>query len=97
MLTALRSKLSFANVTSCLALFIALGGTGYAAMKLPRNSVGSTQIRAQVGRLVRAAPERGDVAARSRTARSARPISRRRPAHPCAGRPARPARQARLA
>jgi hypothetical protein len=28
-----------------LALFIALGGTSYAAAKLPKNSVGSTQIR----------------------------------------------------
>ena len=28
-----------------LALFIALGGTSYAAAKLPRNSVGSQQIR----------------------------------------------------
>lgn len=41
----LRSKLSFANVTSVLALFIALGGTGYAAITLPRNSVGPNQIR----------------------------------------------------
>jgi hypothetical protein len=40
-----RSRLSFANVTSCLALFIALGGTGYAAASLPRNSVGTSQIR----------------------------------------------------
>src|SRR4051812_6200473 len=28
-----------------LALFIALGGTSYAAAKLPKNSVGSTQIK----------------------------------------------------
>src|SRR5215510_4527020 len=28
-----------------LALFIALGGTSYAAAKLPKSSVGSTQIR----------------------------------------------------
>jgi hypothetical protein len=41
----LRSKLSFANVTSALALFVALGGTSYAAITLPRNSVGSQQIR----------------------------------------------------
>jgi hypothetical protein len=33
-------------VISCLALFVALGGTGYAAVKLPKNSVGSTQIKA---------------------------------------------------
>ena len=41
----LRSKLSFSNVTSLLALFVALGGTGYAAITLPRNSVGAKQIR----------------------------------------------------
>ena len=41
----LRSKLSFANVTSALALFVALGGTSYAAITLPRNSVGPKQIR----------------------------------------------------
>jgi hypothetical protein len=35
----------FAEVTSVLALFIALGGTGYAATQLPGNSVGAAQIR----------------------------------------------------
>lgn len=34
-----------ANAVGFLALFVALGGTGYAALKLPRNSVGSSQIR----------------------------------------------------
>lgn len=34
----------YANITSSLALFVALGGTGYAALKLPRNSVGAKQI-----------------------------------------------------
>jgi hypothetical protein len=38
--TRLRRRLTFANVTSCAALFIALGGTSYAAI-----SVGSAQIR----------------------------------------------------
>jgi hypothetical protein len=45
MLARLRSKLSFANVISLTALFVALGGTGYAAMTLPHNSVGSAQLR----------------------------------------------------
>jgi hypothetical protein len=36
----------YANITSSLALFIALGGTGYAAIKLPRNSVHANQIAA---------------------------------------------------
>jgi hypothetical protein len=38
-------KLTFANVVSVIALFIALGGVGYAAFKLPKNSVGPKQIR----------------------------------------------------
>jgi len=33
-------------VVACIALIVALGGTGYAAIKLPRNSVGSAQLRA---------------------------------------------------
>ena len=41
----LRSKLTYANITASLALFVALGGTGYAATQLPRNSVGTKQIR----------------------------------------------------
>jgi hypothetical protein len=41
----LRGRLSFANVTSGLALFVALGGTSYAAVTLPADSVGSEQIR----------------------------------------------------
>ena len=40
-----RSRVSYANVTASLALFVALGGTAAAAMTLPRDSVGSTQIR----------------------------------------------------
>ena len=44
-LQRLRSRLSYANVTASLALFIALGGTGYAAVTLPRNSVGNAQLR----------------------------------------------------
>jgi hypothetical protein len=37
-------RATFANVTSCLALFVALGGVSYAAVELPRNSVGAKQI-----------------------------------------------------
>jgi hypothetical protein len=40
-----RSRLSFANVTSLLALSVALGGTSYAAVVLPANSVDSREIR----------------------------------------------------
>src|SRR3954453_12177516 len=45
-MSRLRDRLTYANVTAALALFIALGGSSYAALKLPRNSVGATQIRA---------------------------------------------------
>lgn len=38
-------RLSYANVVATLALFIALGGGAYAATKLPKNSVGPTQLR----------------------------------------------------
>jgi hypothetical protein len=34
-----------ATVISVIALFVALGGTGYAAVTLPRNSVGAKQLR----------------------------------------------------
>jgi hypothetical protein len=44
-LVRLRHRLTFANVASGLALFVALGGTSYAAINLPANSVGSDQIR----------------------------------------------------
>jgi hypothetical protein len=44
-LAAVRRRLTFANVTSGLALFIALGGTGYAAATLADDSVGTYQIR----------------------------------------------------
>jgi hypothetical protein len=33
------------NLVAYLALFVALGGTSYAAVKLPRNSVGSAQLK----------------------------------------------------
>jgi hypothetical protein len=46
MLTRLRARLTYANVTATLALFSALGGTSYAAATLSKNSVGSAQIRA---------------------------------------------------
>ena len=47
MMQSIRRNLSFANVISMLALTIALGGTSYAAIKLPSNSVGSKQIKAK--------------------------------------------------
>ena len=41
----MHKHLSFANVMSMIAVAIALGGTSYAALKLPKNSVGSNQIK----------------------------------------------------
>lgn len=40
-----RSHLTFANIIACLALFFALGGASYAATQLPKNSIGSKQIK----------------------------------------------------
>ena len=40
-----RPHLTYANVMATLALFIALGGSGYAATQLGRNSVGSLQLK----------------------------------------------------
>jgi Collagen triple helix repeat (20 copies) len=37
--------LTYANVAATLALFLALGGAAYAATQLPRNSVGTAQLK----------------------------------------------------
>src|SRR4051794_19100791 len=42
---SLRPRLSYANVVATLALVLAASGGAYAATQLPRNSVGSRQIR----------------------------------------------------
>ena len=41
----LRHRPSPALVVACIALAIALGGTSYAAVTLPRNSVGTKQLK----------------------------------------------------
>jgi hypothetical protein len=46
----LRGRLSYANVMSTIGVALALGGTSYAAVTLPRNSVGSDQIKADAVR-----------------------------------------------
>jgi len=46
----LRDRLTYSNVMATTAVFVALGGTSYAAITLPRNSVGSNQIRSQAVR-----------------------------------------------
>jgi hypothetical protein len=40
-----RPKLTYSNVVSTLCLFILLGGGAYAAAKLPKNSVGTKQLK----------------------------------------------------
>lgn len=45
MTQSIRRRLSYANVVATLALFMALGGASYAAVTLPRNSVGPAQIK----------------------------------------------------
>jgi hypothetical protein len=42
----LRAKLTYSNVISTLCLFLILGGGAYAASRLPKNSVGTKQLKA---------------------------------------------------
>lgn len=42
---SLGSRLTYANVTVTIALFVALGGTSYAAFSLPAGSVGTKQLK----------------------------------------------------
>jgi len=44
-LRRVRPRLSYANLLSTTALFIALGGASYAATTLPRDSVGASQLK----------------------------------------------------
>ena len=44
MLKRIRTHASFANLTAVIAVFVAVGGTSYAAITLPRNSVGERQL-----------------------------------------------------
>ena len=60
MVEAVRSRLSYANVMATLALFVALGGVGYAAAKLPRDSVGSKQIKEDAVKASEQAPDSVD-------------------------------------
>src|SRR5213595_1464696 len=44
-MTRFRKRPSPALVVACLALAVALGGTGYAAIRLPANSVTTVQVK----------------------------------------------------
>ena len=41
----MRPRLTYANVMATVAVFIALGGASYAALKLPKNSIGAKQLK----------------------------------------------------
>lgn len=41
----MRPKLTYANVMATVAVFLALGGFSYAALRLPKNSVGTKQLK----------------------------------------------------
>jgi hypothetical protein len=51
MIRRLRDRLTYANVMATIAVFVALGGTSY-ALSLPRNSVGSAQLRTNAVRSI---------------------------------------------
>lgn len=63
MLQQIRGRLSFANVIAAIAFFAAIGGTSYAAITLPPNSVGERQIKS--GAVGRAELKRGAVTSRA--------------------------------
>ena len=52
----MRKRLTFANVTSMLALFFALSGASYAAVVLPAGSVGPRQLRGNAVTAAKLAP-----------------------------------------
>jgi hypothetical protein len=67
---AMRKRLTFANVTSFLALFVALSAGSYAATTLPANSVGTRQLKANAvtsRNIAARAVTRGKIAANSVT------------------------------
>jgi hypothetical protein len=69
MIRSIRSRLSYANVMATIAVFIALGGASYAAVKVPKNSVGTKQIKknAVIGSKVkRGSLSAGDLSRRAR-------------------------------
>src|SRR5512132_3184897 len=93
MLAHVRGPLTHANVIASLALFVALGGTGYAPLRLPRNSVGPARMSVRLRSVrPRCAPGLSGLE-RSMTARSvswtSQPAREPRCGQPRAGRPAR--------
>ncbi len=64
---------SFPTVISLIALFVALGGTSYAVIKLPAKSVGNRELKSNA---VTSAKIRPGAVSRSDLARSARSVGR---------------------
>jgi hypothetical protein len=65
-----RERLTYGNVVATLALFIALGGSAYAALRVPPNSVGARQLKASSvtnGKIASGAITGGKVAEHSLT------------------------------
>ncbi len=56
MLDRLHRHASYANIVASVALFLALGGVSYAALRLPANSVGTAQIKNRAVTLSKVAP-----------------------------------------
>jgi hypothetical protein len=57
MLARLSRHLTYTNVIATVAVFLALGGVSWAAMKLPRNSVGTKQVKAKAVTLSKIHPD----------------------------------------
>lgn len=72
MLQRLRARATYANLTATLALFVALGGAGYAAVSLPKDSVKARQISKNA--VKRAEIARGGVASAEVRNRSLRAL-----------------------
>jgi hypothetical protein len=72
----MRSRLTYANVVSSLALFVALGGVSWAAVTLPAGSVGKRQLKE--GAVTSKAVANGSLRAVD-FARGSRPSGRRGP------------------
>ena len=62
----MRARLTYANVTATLALFLALGGVSWAAIDLPARSVGTRELKnnaVKSNKIADGAVRRADLAA----------------------------------
>jgi hypothetical protein len=71
------------NTAGYLALFVALGGTSYAAISIPRNSIGTSQLRngAVTGKKLNSRSIAGSVVFWARIGQNGQVISSNEPAH----------------